>query len=173
MKLIHIPATAFFFMFMNCYSQSKLDTKIRFKSISTGLGICSGEINTGGICAYIDATASIHENLFSLAISSGSEFNLFDASRNYNEIAFLYGRELNLSRIIKLETLVGIAHFKVSYKNGDTDFILQSKSAIGFPIKLKLLFNVSKHFAFGLNPNVTFNAIENTYSANHIFQYNF
>lgn len=171
MKFIYILVVVFFFMSTDSFSQSKTDSKLRFQSISTGIGICAGEINAGGISAYIDASMLVDKNLFSFAISSGAELNLFDESRDYTEIAFLYGRELTLSRVIKLEPQVGLAYFKVRYKNGETDYRLQSESAVGLPLRLKLLFYVSSHIALGLNPNVTFNSVENTYSVNIILQY--
>ena len=59
-------AAALLFMVVTCYSQAKKDNKIRFKSISGGLGICAGEINTGGLSAYIDVTTAINKNLLSL-----------------------------------------------------------------------------------------------------------
>lgn len=172
MKHQFIFATVLLFFYVNSYSQSS-EKKLKFRSISAGFGICAGEINDGGINGYLDVTSGYHKNLFSFAFSSGAEFELFDASRNYTEIAALYGREINLSRIIKIESYIGLAYFKVNYKNDATDFYSQSESTIGVPIKIKLLFYTSQNFALGLNPNVTFNSIENTYSAHVILQYKF
>ena len=172
MKLQLTFSTALILIFMNCYSQTS-DKKLKFRSISAGIGICAGEINDGGINGYLDVTTAYDKNLFSFAYSTGAEFELFDASRNYTEIAALYGREINLSRIIKIESYIGLAYFNVNYKNDDTNFNSKSESAIGIPLKVKLLFYVSKNFALGLNPNITFNSIENIYSANFILQYKF
>jgi len=172
MKHQFIFATVLLFFFVNSYSQSS-EKKLKFRSISAGFGICAGEINDGGINGYLDVTTAYDKNLFSFAYSTGAEFELFDASRNYTEIAALYGREINLSRIIKIESYIGLAYFNVNYKNDDTNFNSKSESAIGIPLKVKLLFYVSKNFALGLNPNITFNSIENIYSANFILQYKF
>lgn len=173
MKYRNLTFLFFFFMVLTSYSQTKEESKFRFRSASLGLGICAGEINEGGVSVYLDATTEYDKNLFSFTYSTGAELNLFDASRNYYEYALLYGREVSVSRIIKLESSLGLAYFNVIYKNGATDFKKISESVVGVPLKLKLLFYVSKNMALGLNPNVTFNSIENTYSAHLVIQYKF
>lgn len=155
------------------FLQAQENKKLKFKSMSTGFGISSGELNSGGTDAYIDVSANLGQTLFSIAITAGSEFNLFDAKRNFNEYALLIGRELNVSKIVKIEILSGIALFKETYKNDETNFETHHQSAVGIPFKLKLLFYTSKRFALGINPNFTINSIENTITGNLVFQYNF
>ena len=46
-----------------------------------------------------------------------------------------------------------------------------SESTIALPIKIKMLFYVSKNFALGLNPNLTLNKIDNIYSGNLVLQW--
>ena len=165
-------AIAFFLIFLNSFGQSS-ESKLKFRSISTGFGIFSGEINSGGINAYIDIATAIRKNIFTVAYSTGSELDFFDKSREYYEVGLLYGRELHLSRIIKLETHIGLAHFEVRYKNSDNDFVLRSESALAVPIKVKWLCYLSRKVALGLKPNITFNTAENIYSAHVIIQYKF
>jgi hypothetical protein len=154
------------------YAQESASS-LRIKSISSGFGIVGGEQNDGGLNFYIDLTTNYKKNLISVSASLGSEFNLFDASRDYKEYGLLYGREMNLNKTFKIEVHSGIAIFKEIYKNGSTNFKEVSETAIGLPVKVKLLFYVSDHFALGLNPNITINSIDTIYSGNLIFLYRF
>lgn len=161
------------------FAQNSKQNKLIFKSISTGFGICAGKENMeGGLDFYIDATTALRKNLFSLSFMAGEEFNfdLFDPSpkhRDFKEYGILYGRELKISKIIKLETHTGVSIFKENYANESTNYVHKSETVIGIPIKIKILFYPLSHFALGLNPNINFNSIETTYSGNIIIQYSF
>ena len=167
--------TLFFLIAFFCCNIGLAQNKnlLKFKSISTGFGICVGELNDGGLNFYIDATTEFKRNLFTFSFVAGGELQLFDASRDYKELDFMYGRELTIYKFFKTEVNTGIAIFNEVYKNGSTNFNKVSETAIGLPIKVKLLFYVSDHFAFGLNPNITINSIDTMYSGNLIFQYRF
>lgn len=153
------------------FAQNK--NSLKFKSISTGFGICGGEQNAGGLNFYIDVTTDFKRNLFTLSYVAGGELQLFDASRDFKELDFMYGRELTVFNFFKIEAHSGLAIFNEAYKNGSTNFIKTSQTVIGIPIKIKLLFYTSNHFALGLNPNVTLNSLDTMYSGNLIFQYQF
>lgn len=125
----------------NTFAQNGNENKLIFKSISTGFGICAGKENKeGGLDFYIDATTALRKNLFSLSFMAGEEFNfdLFGPSpkhRDFKEYDILYGRELKISKIIKLETHTGVSIFKENYANESTNYVHKSETVIGIPIK--------------------------------------
>lgn len=171
-----IPLTLFFAMLMSYsgFSQDLDSSGLRFKSVSLGIGITGGSETSGGVAVSADVTMNLNKNLFSLALTSGAEYNVIgSADRNFFAADLLYGREFSISKGIKIETHAGVGLFTEKYNNGDTDFQDVSDSTIGLPIRIKLLFYVSDKFAIGLNPNANFNSIDTMYSGNLIFQYNF
>lgn len=172
MKYFHYVVTAFLVLLpVKNFSQNLKKETYGFKSLSTGIGICSGQKNDGGLNFYIDLTTEYKKNLFSLSFSTGAEFNLFDASRDYKEFDLLYGREFKLADFFVIEAYTGIGIFNESYKDYSSDFKKMSESTIALPIKIKMLFYVSKNFALGLNPNLTLNKIDNIYSGNLVLQW--
>lgn len=170
-----IPLILVFVLFFSSsvFSQEKNNSQFYLKSVSAGIGVTGGDETSGGIGFNADVTSALNKNLFSLALASGSELDLFEAHRNFFSADFLYGREFAVTRIFKIEAHAGVGFFSENYKNGDTNFREVSESALGIPLRLKLLFNITPKFAMGINPNVNFNSIETMYSGNLIFQYNF
>ncbi len=170
-----IPLILIFVLFFSCsvFSQEGNAPQFFVKSISVGIGVTGGDETSGGIGFNADVTTALNKNLFTLALATGSELDLFDAHRNFFSADLLYGREFLVTRIFAIEAHAGVGIFSENYKNGDTNFREISESTLGIPVRLKFLFYVSPKFALGLNPNVNFNSIETIYSGNLIFQYNF
>lgn len=149
--------------------------KLKLHSISFGLGFLgsASESSSGGFNINADMTTNYNKNLFSFNINAGGELRLFDASENYTALNITYGRALELSNWFTIEGHLGLGYFNYSLKDSSTDFMTISRSTIGIPLRVKLLFYTGRHFAIGLNPNVNFNSLVNTYSGNLIFQYKF
>lgn len=160
-------------IYQNSIFAQESTNSLRMRSISTGFGLFSGEQYDGGLNFYIDATTEFKKNLITLSYNGGGELQIFDSSRDFKEYGLLYGRELTSINFFKIEAHTGIALFKEVYKDGSTNFKEVSETTIGLPIKVKLLFYVSDHFALGLNPNITINSLNTIYSGNLIFLYKF
>jgi hypothetical protein len=172
-----VALVSILFLWSNvAFSQISNKNNLELKSLSTGFGVCAGELNDGGIDFYIDATTAIKKNLLSVSLVAGGELqlNLGGSNvpkRDFKEFDVLYGREFKIYRFFKIETHIGLAIFNEVYRNGSTNFKDVSETVIGLPIKVKFLFYTSNHFALGFNPNATINSVDTIYSGNLIFQY--
>lgn len=173
MKRISLILVFALFFSISVFSQEQQNSQFYLKSVSAGIGVTGGNETSGGIGFNADVTTALNKNLFSIALATGTELDLFDAHRNFFSADLLYGREFSVTKIFKIEAHAGVGIFSENYKNGDTDFKEVNESALGIPLRLKLLFNITPKFAMGVNPNVNFNSIETMYSGNLIFQYNF
>ena len=156
----------------NLFAQDTSNS-LKIKSISAGFGVCAGENNDGGFCLGIDFTTYYKKNLFSVSGSTGSEFEIFDAIREYREIGLLYGRQIITTKVFKTEVHIGASIFNETIKTGETNFKEVNSNVIAFPIKIKFLFYTSKNFALGLNPNALLNSKNIIITGNLLFQYNF
>lgn len=170
-----IPFILVFVLFFSSsvFSQEQNSSQFYLKSVSAGIGVTGGEETSGGIGFNADVTAALNKNLFSLALATGTEIDLFEAHRNFFSADLLYGREFSVTKIFKIEAHAGLGIFSENYKNGDTNFREVNESMLGIPLRLKFLFAVTPKFSMGVNPNVNFNSIETMYSGNLVFQYNF
>lgn len=155
------------------FAQENAASRFHFKSVGAGFGITAGDETAGGVAFMADVTTAVNKNLFSVALSSGNEVDLFEAERKFFAADIFYGREISITRIFKIEAFAGVGIFTESYKNGDTNFVEINETAVGLPVRIKFLFYVTNKFAIGINPNVNFNSIETLYSGNLQFQYNF
>ena len=121
-----------------------------------------------------DVTTGYNRNLFSVYLNIGGEIDILKKEDGEaSEINFTYGRQWNLSDRIKCEAHAGVGYFNWGYANSSTFFLLKKKSTIGFPVRVKLIYTFVKNFGVGMNPNVNFNSLATSYSADLIIQYRF
>lgn len=168
----------FFIIFILGTTINAQESKLKFHSISGGIGLTGSSSNItdgfGGFVAALDIATTSNSNLFSIFIETGSQ-SLIISEENYRQINLTYGREWSLNDLFSLELHGGFGYFK-----WDTEVfsltnmnVKQSENTIGFPIRLKLIFNFSNQFGLGLNPNLNVNSLANTYSINLTGRYKF
>lgn len=102
------------------------DHKLRLKSLSIGAGFMgsSSETSNGGLMINLDMSMMLDEHLFSLYLNDGSELDLVDAEEKYTELNLTYGRQIGLNHWMKLEWHLGLGHFRYTYKNDSTGFVV-------------------------------------------------
>ncbi|WP_405207963.1 hypothetical protein [Aquimarina sp. LLG6339-5] len=158
------------------------NNKFKFRSIQSGFGIYHSKPQNNDLYDHSGITVnglvsmSYKKNIFSFHLETGTELVFINFGddpelQGFYGVNLLYGRELELTRWLKIEGNIGIGlyHHKITTKSGTTD----QKNVLGIPINTKLLFYPAKRFAFGLSPFVNFNSINTTYSGNVVFQYKF
>lgn len=191
----------FLFVFTTQFltAQESKTNKLQFRSISYGLGILNSSVASldDGISSHLDATAKLNDHLFGLHLGGGSQLiSLFGQSSSYGEINFLYGREYELKKWCKIELHGGLGYYSESFTRGpkwnwnwkglkddsnknsplksdDDTSKTKTKSTIGFPLRIKLLFYTSKKFSLGFNQSFNFNTISKIASFNIQLQYTF
>ena len=158
-----------------CFSQ---ENNFRIHSISAGLGyidFTSKEINSsGGLNFVADFTTNYNENLISVYFNIGGAVDILSTEDGEaSEINITYGREWDLSDHMKFEAHAGIGYFKWGYASASTNYLLENETTVGFPVRAKLIYYFGEHFGVGLNPNINFNSLAISYSADFILQYKF
>jgi hypothetical protein len=158
-----------------CQSQ---ESGLRIHSVSAGIGyigFSTEDINSGGGLDFAaDLTVNFKKNLFSVYFNVGGEADILKREDGEAfEISVTYGREWDLSERLIIETHAGLGYFNWGYANSSTFYLLKKESTIGFPVRLKLIYNFIEQFGVGLNPNANFNSLAISYSANVIIQYRF
>ena len=160
----------FLFFFTVAFSQDKL----KFKSIEYGFGTykISNRNSVFVLNGALDVTTAYKSNLFTISNTLGFGFGKNEDSNTdlegYYEIDLLYGREFKVSDKFYLETHTGLGFIS---QNNTT--ISDEKQSWAIPVKVKCLYYTGKKFAFGLNPNVSFNKVNSIYSLNFLLHLNF
>lgn len=161
------------FCITTSYAQEKSNSNFKVHATSLGFGgfyLKNKLDENGGASFLIDLTFDYKRNLIQLRNLSGSEIGLFVSSRfNFNEMSILYGRELNLAKWLSIEGYIGLGYYKQESK---TSYVI-SGTALAFPTNLKIIFKVGKHFSIGSNNSYSLNKINNNFSSNLAFGYNF
>lgn len=148
------------------------NNSLKLRSTSLSFGFLGSKSTAFGAGACLDLTAGVNKNLFSLYLNGGLELNINDEEEDYSEIGLCYGREINLSNKIKLEGHLGLAYYIHRLKKTVRDTKV-TESALGIPIRLKLLHYKGDHFGWGFTSHMNWNKLENLYSVYLIFQYKF
>ncbi len=152
------------------------DNKLKLHAVSIGVGIASSSSNTadGGLGLNMDFSTIINKHIISFNFNSGVKLNSDGPDEDFYELNLTYGRKWFLVQNLILEGHLGIGYFAYDLDTGNIPFFINlPETTIGFPIRVKLIYYPLKSFGVGINPNVNFNSINNTYSANFIIQYNF
>lgn len=158
-----------------CKSEAQENNKLQIKSIDYGaIGIYTGIGNNGlrGFCSNIGLVSNYNKNLYSLSYALGfgitEKGNKINNLQGFMSLDLLYGREIKVSKGILFEPYVGLGYI-IQSNTSDAG----GNSAIGLPISTKLLFQLSRKFAMGLNPNVNINNVNTIYSANILLRFGF
>lgn len=167
---ISIFTTFYIALFFNANAQNN---KLKIQNINFGFGGFSIKNNYsegGGAMLIGDITTSYNNNLIDLSFISGAEIGIIGQS-NYSfiELSLLYGREFKLKKWFAFETFAGIGYY-----NQTSDIIyISNGSTFSMPLKINSKFYLNKNFGLGLNTNYINNEINDNFSVNLIFHYNF
>ena len=161
---------SFFLVALTAGAQNK---SIQLKSASLGYGIyiSNSEIVENGLNFNADITVGLKNQLFSLYYNIGNNVNIFGSGNIYRELNVTYGKEFKIKKWMIIEGHAGLGYMGFVESPGSSTNE-RTTAAIGFPVRLKLLFYIKK-FAFGMNPNVNLNSLDHVVSGNIIFQYRF
>ncbi|MES2487037.1 MAG: hypothetical protein V4581_13965 [Bacteroidota bacterium] len=155
------------------YDDQDGTTGFRIRNIDVGLGGFSfkkGSSEGGGITFTADLVANYNKNLFLAGFLTGSEIGVVgDSDYNFNEFKLQYGREIISAGWFTTDAFIGTGYYT---QHSDTDEVL-SDNTISFPISLYAKFHFGKSFGMALNPNYSFNSVNNNFSANLLFFFNF
>lgn len=156
------------------YAQEKSSSNFKVHSTSVGFGgfYIKNKFSEGGGASFlIDFSLDYKRNLFLLKHLNGAEIGIImgPSTFNFNETSILYGRELNLAKWLSIEGYTGLGYYKQESK---TSYVI-SGTALAFPTNLKIIFKVGKHFSIGSNNSYSLNKINNNFSSNLAFGYNF
>jgi hypothetical protein len=155
------------------YAQEKNNSNFKVHSTSIGFGgfyIKNKLSEGGGASFFIDLSFAYKRNLFLVKNLNGAEIGIISGSNyNFNEISILYGRELLLAKWLSIEGFTGLGYYKQVSEISD----IISGSVIAFPINMKIIFKVGKHFSIGSNNSYSINKINNNFSSNLAFGYIF
>ncbi len=155
--------------------QAQENNKLKIKAIDYGaIGIYTNLENNGvrGFCGNLELVTKHQKNLYAFNYSLGfgitEKNNKIHDLQGFMSLDLLYGRELKVSKTITLEPYLGLGYI-IQSNTSDAG----GKSAIGLPMRAKLLFKVSEKFTVGINPNVTINNVNTFYSANFLLRFEF
>ncbi|TRX39397.1 hypothetical protein [Flavobacterium restrictum] len=169
-KIISLLTLLFVWQF-----QAQETNKLKIKSIDYGaIGIYTNLDKNGarGYCSNIELVSNYQRSLYSVNYTLGfgitEKDNKIHDLQGFMSVDALYGRIIKVSRTIVFEPYLGLGYI-IQSNTADAG----GKSAIGFPIRAKFLFQASKKFAIGLNPNATVNNVHTIYSANVILRFGF
>ena len=151
------------------------DNRLHFRSIGLGVGSAttsSAEAKTG-LNLNIDLVTNVNRHLFSFYLNLGLKLNTIEPKESFGELNLTYGRTLALSSHWNLEGHAGAGLFIYDHAYSSNYFGNVPEAALGFPVRLKLIYKPTEHIGLGINPNVNFNTLYNTYSASFLVQYHF
>lgn len=162
------------FLFTNL-AQAQQTDKIKIKSIDYGVfGIYTNLKNNGvrGFNSNIELSSIYKQNIVSLNFNLGfgitEEDNKIYDFQGFFGIDLLYSREFELSKKIYLEPQMGLGYI-IQSNTSDAG----GKSAVGFPIKLKIIFKTGEKFGIGIMPSVNINNVNTFYTANVVLHFKF
>ena len=148
--------------------------KLQLHATSLGFGYTTtSEPKIEGPALNIEFSTIYNEkHLYSLHFNVGSQARIFGENEEFYEVNLLYGRLFELAPRLHFEGYLGLGLF--AYEDGiDSPILNIPDSAIGFPIRAKILYQIADRFAIGINPNANFNSILNTFTGQIVLQYNF
>lgn len=155
--------------------QAQENNKLKIKAIDYGvLGIYRNLESNGvrGYCGTIELVTKHQNNLYSFNYGVGFGYteknNKIHDLQGFMSLDLLYGREIKISDEISVEPYLGLGYI-IQSNTSDAG----GNSAIGLPIRAKILFQLSKRFAIGINPNVNINNVNTFYSANILLRFGF
>ncbi len=157
------------------HSQAQ-DNSLKIHGLSIGPGIASSSSTTAksGASLNFDISTIVNKHILSVYFNSGIDLNAGGFDEDFTEFNLTYGRKWLVAKDLYFEGHIGFGLFSYNIDDGAASILFDlPDSTIGFPIRAKLLFYPVKRFGIGINPNFNINSIENAYSANFIFQYNF
>ena len=152
------------------------EKKLKLHAISLGAGIASSSSDTAesGLGLNLDFSTIVNKHIIAFNFNSGVQLNSDGPDEDFYELNLTYGRKWPLDKNISLEGHIGIGYFAYDIDTGPIPFFFNlPDTTVGFPLRIKLLYNPLDKFSIGINPNVNFNSIATTYTANFIIQYNF
>ena len=165
--------------FYSCYSQ---ENKLKIYSTSLGIGPIFSSTDTfgGGLSTCLDLSIAFKTNIFSFYYNTNydySDFGIMGAKDReyYQEANLTFGKEFKLIEQLSLEGHIGLGYFQQKYYTHDAYYNYEDKNehSIGFPLRFKLIYYISRHFGVGINPNLNLNSLNNTLSGNLLLQYKF
>ena len=167
MKKTNSLSFIFSFLFLFLFSAARCQDKLRFHAVGFGVGVSNEPIKRTetNIAFNLDASYRYKQNLFSVEAEHSSSLKLLsNISYATTQLNLLYGREFSSSGKITTEAFVGIGLFNFRYRDNETNFEYIKGNTIGFPLRIKLLYNFGKIAAFVINPNININSINTYYS---------
>jgi hypothetical protein len=147
---------------------------LQLHAISFGVGYASTSKSlVQGPGLTLDfATILADKHIFSFNFDLGTESKSSAKNEEFYELNLTYGRKTELGSNFLLEGHLGVGLF--AYSDAIDSFIFNiPENTIGFPVRIKLLYAFSDHFAVGVHPHANFNSIANAFAAHFLFQYHF
>ena len=157
----------------NTNAQKKKKNELNIFSAGIGLGLFQSDKNVirsdySGLNFIADFTVYYKKNLFSTSLSSGTNVQLLFGTKScYNELAFQYGRSLDVTKIFSIECFAGIGQFSQT----SNSYEIQSGSSFSTPLKLNLSFKIIDELSFAVCNTYSINNINNLFSSNITVKY--
>lgn len=168
MRKILVYLTVILLFTMQSHGQQKNDN-IKFHSVDLGLGLFFNN-NFGGLALHSSIACKQQNNLYSITAITGGEFVILGGrSASYQELNLQYGKQLQLAKWFVLEGFVGVGY----YNQNSTKANISDGSSISLPFKINTKFKFNKHFGMGFMNNYSISKLNNNFTANILFHYNF
>ena len=167
------PALLLLF-FLSIQTAKSQENNLKLHGISAGFGWAAtgNTADRSGIGANFDLSTILKKNIFSFNFNSGFDISTDLFNEQFYELNLTYGRKFNILTKLVLEGHVGVGLFAYDIDLPESFGGLDAPElAVGFPIRLKLLYHLSDRFALGANPNLNFNSLNDTLTAHFILQY--